>query len=189
MWFREEPPNRQRVEDRRQTREEREEERRRNLMELQREEDRKKREEEEQIRRREQEMRHEFQTERLREKEQITELERELERERAARASTEEQKDNEIARLQAELARFRGTPVPSSGSIPPSPAPSVREPIPVESSPNRPRSSRQEAEDLVRSLLGGTLRSLDMGKMFNSMCFMDIEGRREQNVLKARCFK
>ena len=154
MWFRGKPPSRQRVEDRRQTREQREEERRRNLMEQRREEARKKREEEEQIRLREQEMRREFQTEKQREVEQIEALENELERERTERASAEKQKDEEIARLQAELARFRGTPVSTLGGIPPSVVtPSVKTATPDEPSPHPSRSSRQEAEDLVQSLL------------------------------------
>lgn len=166
MWFRGKPPSRQRVEDRRQTREEREEERRRNLMEQRREEARRKREEEEQIRLREQEMRRKFQTEKQREMEQIEALENELERERTERASAERQKDEEIARLQAELARFRETPVHTPGGIPPSTVPSVKTPTPIDPSPHPSRSSRQEAEDLVRSLLGGTLRSLDLGKRY-----------------------
>jgi len=161
MWFRGNPPNRQRVEERRQTREEREEERRRNLMEQRREEGRKRREEEEERRRRELEMRREFQTEKEREKEHITALERELERERIERASVEKEKDEEIARLQSELARFRPTPVPTPRGIPLSVAPSAKTPTPTEPSPHPSRSSHQQAEDLVRSLLGGTLRTLD----------------------------
>lgn len=162
-WFRGQPPSRQRVEDRRQTREEREEERRRQLMEQRREEARRKRKEEEQLRLREVEMRRQLQTEKRREKEEIEALERELERERRERASAEKQKDDEIARLQAELAGLRGTPAPSP-SVHSSGAPSVKGSTPVEPSPHRPRSSRQQVEDLLRSLLGATLHSLDMGK-------------------------
>ena len=150
--------------DRRQTREEREEERRRLLMEQRREEARRKREDEEQQRLREQEMRRQFQTEKKREKEEIAALEKELEREKRERASVEKNKDEEIARLQAELARLRGTPAPSP-RVHSSAAPSVKEPTPVASSPHPPRSSHQQAEDLVRSLLGATLHSLDMGKI------------------------
>lgn len=162
-WFRGQPPSRQRVEDRRQTREEREEERRRQLMEQRREEARRKRKEEEQLRLREVEMRRQLQTEKRREKEEIEALERELERERRERASAEKQKDDEIARLQAELAGLRGTPAPSP-SVHSSGAPSVKGSTPVEPNPHRPRSSRQQVEDLLRSLLGATLHSLDMGK-------------------------
>ena len=164
MWFRAEPPSRQRVEDRRQTREEREEERRRKLAEQRREEARKRREEEEQMRHREQEMRREFETEKKREKEQLAALERELERERNERASVEKEKDDEIARLQAELARLGGTSAPSPRGMSSSAAPSVNTPHTSEPSPEPLRSSHQEAEDLVRSLIGGTLRSLDLGE-------------------------
>ncbi|XP_073256892.1 uncharacterized protein [Porites lutea] len=162
MWFRAEPPSRQRVEDRRQTREEREEERRRKLAEQRREEARKRREEEEQMRHREQEMRREFETEKKREKGQLVALERELERERNERASVEKEKDDEIVRLQAELARLGGTSAPSPRGMSSSAAPSVNTPHPSEPSPEPSRSSHQEAEDLVRSLIGGTLRSLDL---------------------------
>ena len=161
-WFRGQPPSRQRVEDRRLTREEREEERRRLLMEQRREEARRKREEEEQRRLREQEMRREFQTEKQREREEIAALEKQLDRERRERASAERQKDEEIARLQAELARLHGTPAPSP-SVYSSGVPSVV-PTPALPSPHPPGSSRQQAEDLVRSLLGATLQSIDMGK-------------------------
>ena len=164
MWFRAQPPSRQRVEDRRQTREEREEERRRKLAEQRREEARKRREEEEQMRHREQEMRQEFETEKKREKEQLAALERELERERNERASVEKEKDDEIARLQAQLARLGGTSAPSPRGMSSSAAPSVNTPHPSEPSPEPLRSSHQEAEDLVRSLIGGTLRSLDLGE-------------------------
>jgi len=164
-WFRGQPPSRQRIEDRRQTREEREEERRRLLMEERREEARRKREEEKQRRLREQEMRREFQTQKQREREEIAALEKDLERERRERLSTEKQKDEEIARLQAELARLRGTPAPSpsvhSSGAPSAGVPSVV-PTPAHPSPHPPGSSRQQAEDLVRSLMGATLHSIDM---------------------------
>jgi len=163
-WFRGQPPSRQRVEDRRLTREEREGERRRLLMEQRREEARRKREEEEQRRLCEQEMRREFQTEKQREREEIVALEKQLDRERRERASAEKQKDEEIARLQAELARLHGTPAPSpsvrSSGAPSSGVPSVV-PTPAQPSPHPPGSSRQQAEDLVRSLLGATLQSID----------------------------
>lgn len=152
------------MEDRRQTREEREEERRRNLMEQRREEARRKREDEEQLRLREHEMRREFQTEKQREKKEISALEKELQRERSERASAEKKKNQEIARLQAELAMLRGTPA-RSPSVYSSGPPSVM-PTPVDPSPHPSRGSRQQvAEDLVRSLLGATLHSLDMGKL------------------------
>lgn len=158
-WFRGQPPSRQRVEDRRQTREERELERRRQLMEQRREEARKKREQEEQMRLREEEMRQEFRAEKQREKEGIVALEKELKIERKERASVEKQKDEEIARLQVELARLkRVTPV-TSPDLRSSGIPSVKEPDP---SPHPTRASRQQVEDLVRSLLGATLHSLDL---------------------------
>ncbi|PFX32934.1 uncharacterized protein LOC111344453 [Stylophora pistillata] len=129
-WFRGQPPSRHRVEDRRQTREERELERRRQLMEQRREEARKKREQEEQMRLREEEMRQEFRAEKQREKEGIVALEKELKIERKERASVEKQKDEEIARLQVELARLkRVTPVTSPG-LRSSGIPSVKEPDP-----------------------------------------------------------
>ena len=136
-------------------------------MEQRREEARRKREEEGQRRLREQEMRREFQTEKQREREEIAALEKELERERRERVSAEKQKDKEIARLQAELARLHGTPASSpivhSSGPPSSGVPSVV-PTPAHPSPHPPGSSRQQAEDLVRSLLGATLHSIDMGK-------------------------
>ena len=131
-------------------------------MEQRREDARRKREEEEQRRLREQEMRREFQTEKQREREEIAALEKQLDRERRERASAERQKDEEIARLQAELARLHGTPAPSP-SVYSSGVPSVV-PTPALPSPHPPGSSRQQAEDLVRSLLGATLQSIDMGK-------------------------
>ncbi|XP_027036979.1 uncharacterized protein LOC113665481 isoform X2 [Pocillopora damicornis] len=161
-WFRGQPPTRQRVEDRRQTREEREQERRRQLMEHRREEARKKQEQKEEMRRREQEMRQEFQAQKKREKEGIVALEKELKRERQERSSVEKKKDEEIARLQVELARLkRVTPV-TSPAIRSSGAPSVKEPTPVNPSPRLSRASRQQVEDMVRSLLGATLHSLDL---------------------------
>jgi len=133
-------------------------------MEQRREEARRKREEEEQRRLREQEMRREFQTEKQREREEIVALEKQLDRERRERASAEKQKDEEIARLQAELARLHGTPAPSpsvrSSGAPSSGVPSVV-PTPAQPSPHPPGRSRQQAEDLVRSLLGATLQSID----------------------------
>lgn len=133
-------------------------------MEQRREEARRKREQEEQMRLREQEMRQEFQTKKQREKEEIAALEKELKHEKTERVSVEKQKDEEIARLQAELARLRGvTPVPSP-SVRSSGAPSVKVPTPVDPTPHPSRASRQQAEDLVRSLLGATLHSLDLGK-------------------------
>lgn len=136
-------------------------------MEQRREEARRKREEEEQRRLREQEMRREFQTEKQREREEIAALEKELERERRERASAEKQKDEEIVRLQAELARLQGIPALSSSVHSPvassSGLPSAV-PTPAHPSPHPPGSSRQQAEDLVRSLLGATLHSIDMGK-------------------------
>ncbi|XP_068749867.1 uncharacterized protein [Montipora capricornis] len=165
MWFHDQPPNRQRVEDRQQTREEREEERRRKLMEQQREEARRKREEEEQIRRREQEMRRKFQIEKRKESEQIAALEIELKRERTQRASAEKRKDEVIARLQAELARYRAPSAHTPASIPPSSnhsVPSVREPTQMEPTSQPSISPRQDAQELLRDLLRGTLRSLDL---------------------------
>lgn len=143
-------------------------------MEQRREEARRRREEEEQRRLREQEMRREFQTEKQREREEIAALEKELERERRERASAEKQKEEEIVRLQAELARLQGTPAPSlsvhSPVAPSSGLPSAGLPsavrTPPHPSPHPPGSSRQQAEDLVRSLLGATLHSIDMGKSY-----------------------
>ena len=80
------------------------------------------------------------------------------------RASVEKEKDDEIVRLQAELARLGGTSAPSPRGMSSSAAPSVNTPHPSEPSPEPSRSSHQEAEDLVRSLIGGTLRSLDLGE-------------------------
>lgn len=145
-------------------------------MEERREEARRKREEEEQRRLREQEMRREFQTQKQREREEIAALEKDLERERRERLSTEKQKDEEIARLQAELVRLRGTPAPSpsvhSSGAPSADVPSVV-PTPAHPSPHPPGSSRQQAEDLVRSLMGATLHSIDMGKS----CVMKSPGK------------
>ena len=116
------------------------------------------------MRRREQEMRQEFQAQKKREKEGIVALEKELKRERQERSSVEKKKDEEIARLQVELARLkRVTPV-TSLAIRSSGAPSVKEPTPVNPSPRLSRASRQQVEDMVRSLLGATLHSLDLGK-------------------------
>ena len=112
-------------------------------------------------------MRREFQTEKQREREEIAALEKELERERRERASAEKQKDEEIVRLQTELARLQGTPAPSSSvHSPVEPTSGVPSAVPTPShpSPHPPGSSRQQAEDLVRSLLGATLHSIDMGK-------------------------
>lgn len=132
-------------------------------MEHRREEARKKQEQEEEMRRREQE-RQEFQAQKKREKEGIVALEKELKRERQERSSVEKKKNEEIARLQVELARLkRVTPV-TNPAIRSSGAPSVKEPTPVNPSPRLSRASRQQVEDMVRSLLGATLHSLDLGK-------------------------
>lgn len=134
-------------------------------MEQQREEARRKREEEEQIRRREQEMRRKFQREKQKESEQIAALEIELERERTQRASAEKRKDEVIARLQAELARYRAPSAHTPASIPPSSShsvPSVREPTQMEPTSQPSISPRQDAQELLRDLLRGTLRSLDL---------------------------
>lgn len=167
MWFRGQPPSRQRVEDRRLTREEREEERKRKLIEQQREEARRRREEEAQTRRREQEMRREFQVEKNKEREKISALERELERERTQRVSAEKKKNEEISRLKTELANYQATPAHRPRGIPPTSNPSdpsVRDPIPVPPSSQSPKSPRQEAEEFVRALLGGAFHSLELGK-------------------------
>ena len=196
MWFHDQPPNRQRVEDRQQTREEREEERRRKLMEQQREEARRKREEEEQIRRREQEMRRKFQREKQKESEQIAALEIELERERTQRASAEKRKDEVIARLQAELARYRAPSAHTPASIPPSSShsvPSVREPTQMEPTSQPSISPRQDAQELLRDLLRGTLRSLDLGKKkmypvsFLSTGTVKYAKKRESTVAQRSC--
>ena len=165
FWFRGQPPSRQRLEDRRQTREERQEDKRRRQLEELQEEARRRREAEEKSQVREREMRQEFEEKNQQEKRRIARLEEELKREKEDRVESDKVKDQEIRRLQAELHRLRATPTagPSLVSVPLplSPAPGAES---VKPSPEAPRSADQQAEELVRSLLGGVLHSLERGK-------------------------